>query len=211
MPTRGLIRLAVGIVFLPLLLTAIAASLTAIAEAQERLPWEQSPTSRSAGAHDAYVPPASNGYGGQNTFGGQGYGTPHGDEPYDQDYGAPPQQQDYGPPTQQPGYGAPPPGRFGPRTADGTYSRNEILTTGHRFFGSVSQGLAGVVEYAFQRAGQPNGYILGEDAGGAFIAGLRYGEGVLYTKDAGHHKVYWQGPSLGYDFGGEGSKTMVLV
>ncbi len=75
----------------------------------------------------------------------------------------------------------------------------------------MSKGLASVVEYAFQQSGRPNGYILGEDAGGAFVAGLRYGEGVLFTKDAGQHKVYWQGPSLGYDFGGEGSKTMVLV
>ena len=56
---------------------------------------------------------------------------------------------------------------------------------------------ARVVEYAFQRAGRPNGYILGEEAGGAFVAGLRYGEGTLYTKDAGNHRVFWQGPSLG--------------
>jgi hypothetical protein len=85
------------------------------------------------------------------------------------------------------------------------------VTAGHRFFGSISQGLASAVEWAFQQAGRPNGYVLGEDAGGAFIAGLRYGEGRLFTKDAGTHRVYWQGPSLGYDFGGEGSKTMVLV
>jgi len=113
------------------------------------------------------------------------------------------------------GYGepySPPP--LGPDEApppDDTYSQNEILHAGHRFFGSVSKGLASVVEYAFQKAGRPNGYILGEDAGGAFIAGLRYGEGMLYTKDAGIHKVFWQGPSVGYDFGAEGSKTMVLV
>src|SRR5206468_11245005 len=80
-----------------------------------------------------------------------------------------------------------------------------------RFFGRVSIDLAKVIEYAFQRAGRPNGYILGEEAGGAFIAGLRYGEGMLYTKDAGDHRVYWQGPSLGYDFGGEGSQPMVPV
>jgi len=92
-----------------------------------------------------------------------------------------------------------------------TYEMGEITAAGHRFFGTVSQGLASVVEYAFKRAGRPNGYILGEDAGGAFIAGLRYGEGVLHSKDAGRHKVYWQGPSLGYDFGAEGSKVMVLV
>ena len=99
-----------------------------------------------------------------------------------------------------------------PETADkGTFSVEEIKETGHRFFGKVSMGFAQVIEYAFQRAGRPNGYILGEEAGGAFIAGLRYGEGTLYTKDAGSFKVFWQGPSLGYDFGAEGSKTMVLV
>jgi hypothetical protein len=87
----------------------------------------------------------------------------------------------------------------------------EIKQAGHRFFGGVSIGLARAIEYTFQRAGRPNGYILGEEAGGAFVAGLRYGEGTLYTKDAGEHRVYWQGPSLGYDFGAEGSKTMVLV
>jgi hypothetical protein len=75
----------------------------------------------------------------------------------------------------------------------------------------VSKGLASVVEYAFQRQGRPNGYILGQDAGGAFVAGLRYGEGRLYTKEAGTHRVYWQGPSIGYDAGAEGSKVMMLV
>ncbi|HZP08814.1 DUF1134 domain-containing protein [Methyloceanibacter sp.] len=93
----------------------------------------------------------------------------------------------------------------------GTYTLEEIKDAGGRFFGKVSMGFARVVEYAFHRAGRPNGYILGEEAGGAFIAGLRYGEGTLYTKDAGSFKVYWQGPSLGYDFGADGSKTMVLV
>jgi len=93
----------------------------------------------------------------------------------------------------------------------GTYNQDEIKQAGHRFFGSISQGLASIIEYAFQKSGRPNGYILGEDAGGAFVAGLRYGEGRLYTRDAGTHRVYWQGPSVGYDFGGEGSKTMILV
>jgi hypothetical protein len=92
-----------------------------------------------------------------------------------------------------------------------SFSADEIKGAGHRFFGEVSMDLARVIEYAFQRAGRPNGYILGEEAGGAFIAGLRYGEGTLYTKDAGNHRVFWQGPSVGYDFGAEGSKTMVLV
>ena len=98
-----------------------------------------------------------------------------------------------------------------PTNGGGTFSAEEIKDAGHRFFGSVSMGLASAIEYTFQRAGRPNGYILGEEAGGAIIAGLRYGEGVLYTKDAGEHRLYWQGPSVGYDLGAEGSKTMVLV
>ena len=93
----------------------------------------------------------------------------------------------------------------------GTYSQNEVVDAGHRFFGSLSRGLAKAIEWTFRRAGRPNGYILGEDAGGAFIAGLRYGEGRLYTKHEGSRRVFWQGPSIGYDFGGEGSRTMVLV
>ena len=77
------------------------------------------------------------------------------------------------------------------------YSSNEILDAGHRLFGGVSRGLASVVERAFSTWGQPNGYILGQEGGGAFIGALRYGEGVLYTKNAGDLRVYWQGPTLG--------------
>ena len=91
------------------------------------------------------------------------------------------------------------------------YSSNEILDAGHRFFGGVSRGLASVVERAFSQWGQPNGYILGQEGGGAFIGGLRYGEGSLYTKNAGDLRVYWQGPTLGWDVGGEGARTMMLV
>jgi len=91
------------------------------------------------------------------------------------------------------------------------YSSNEVIDAGHRFFGTISRGLAELVEKAFSKWGMPNGYILGEEAGGAFVAGLRYGEGMLYTKNAGDHKVFWQGPSLGFDIGGEGARTMMLV
>lgn len=98
-----------------------------------------------------------------------------------------------------------------PPVQDGYYTQGEITDAGHRFFGSVSEGLASVIEYAFQKAGRPNGYILGEDAGGAFVAGLRYGEGTLYSRRFQRQKVFWQGPSVGYDFGAAGSKTMVLV
>ncbi len=93
----------------------------------------------------------------------------------------------------------------------GQYSSNEIIDSGHRFFGTVSRGLAQVVEKAFSQFGQPNGYILGEEASGAFVAGLRYGEGTLYTKNAGDLRVFWQGPSIGFDAGGEGARTMLLV
>ena len=86
-----------------------------------------------------------------------------------------------------------------------------MISTGHRFFGTVSRGLASVIETAVSRWGQPNGYVLGEEAGGAFFGGLRYGEGMLYTKNAGDLKVYWQGPTVGWDFGGEGARTMTLV
>lgn len=94
---------------------------------------------------------------------------------------------------------------------DDTFSVDEIKGAGHRFFGRVTENLASVIEYAFQQSGRPNGYILGEEGGGAFVAGLRYGEGTLVTRNAGQHKVFWQGPSVGYDFGAEGSKTMILV
>jgi hypothetical protein len=99
----------------------------------------------------------------------------------------------------------------GPEPAHENFSSNELVTTGHRFFGTVSRGLATVIENAVSHWGQPNGYILGEEGAGAFFGGLRYGEGVLYTKNAGDLKVYWEGPSLGWDFGGEGSRTMMLV
>jgi hypothetical protein len=93
----------------------------------------------------------------------------------------------------------------------GEFSPNEIVDAGHRFFGGISRGLATIVEKAVSQWGLPNGYILGEEGGGAFFGGLRYGEGMLYTKNAGDLKVFWQGPSVGWDFGGEGARTMMLV
>ena len=92
-----------------------------------------------------------------------------------------------------------------------SYSTNELVSKGHSFFGSVSRGLALSIEKAVSQWGQPNGYILGQEGSGAFVGGLRYGEGVLYTRNAGDLKVYWQGPSVGWDFGGDGARTMILV
>lgn len=92
-----------------------------------------------------------------------------------------------------------------------TYSSNEILDAGHRFFGTVSRDLALLVERATSQWGEPNGYILGQEASGAITLGLRYGEGVLFTRNAGNRKVFWQGPSIGFDMGGDGARTMMLV
>ncbi|WP_349435691.1 EipA family protein [Pararhizobium sp. A13] len=98
------------------------------------------------------------------------------------------------------------------QSANGSqYTMQEIVDAGHGFFGSTSGGLAKVVENAFSKYGLPNGYILGQEGSGAFVAGLTYGEGDLYTKNAGQHNVFWQGPSLGIDWGGQGSRAMMLV
>jgi hypothetical protein len=104
-----------------------------------------------------------------------------------------------GPPRQQP-----------PRD-DSRFQPEEIVDAGHRFFGGVSRGLAMVVEKAVSQWGLPNGYVLGEEAGGAFVGGLRYGDGTLYTKNAGDVRVFWQGPTLGFDAGADGARTMMLV
>ena len=91
------------------------------------------------------------------------------------------------------------------------YSSNELINTGHRFFGTISRGLASVVEKAVSQFGLPNGYILGQEGGGAVIGGLRYGDGTLFTKNAGDLRVFWQGPSIVWDLGGDGNSTMILV
>ncbi len=92
-----------------------------------------------------------------------------------------------------------------------TYTAEEILAAGHQFFGSVSGGLATLVERAVSSYGLPNGYIIGQEGSGAIIGGLRYGDGVLYTKLESARQVYWQGPSIGWDLGGDGNRTMMLV
>ena len=92
-----------------------------------------------------------------------------------------------------------------------TYSADELVHTGSRFFGSVAQGLATLVEKSVSEYGLPNGYILGEEGSGALVVGARYGQGTMYTRNRGEFSVYWQGPSIGFDFGGDGSKVMMLV
>jgi hypothetical protein len=93
----------------------------------------------------------------------------------------------------------------------GGYTMEEIIDAGGNFFGATTGGLATVVEKVFSTYGLPNGYVLGQEGSGALVGGLTYGEGTLYTKNAGDHSAYWQGPSLGWDFGAQGSRVMILV
>jgi len=91
------------------------------------------------------------------------------------------------------------------------YALNEMVEAGHKFFGSTSSTVAQTIESIFSRYGLPNGYVLGQEGSGAIVGGLTYGEGVLHTKNVGDHNVFWQGPSIGFDYGGEGARTMMLV
>ena len=92
-----------------------------------------------------------------------------------------------------------------------TYSETEILDAAGAFFGGISEGLAKVIEKAFADQGRPNAYIAGTEGGGAVGVGLRYGAGNLYHKLEGPSDVYWRGPSIGFDLGGDLSKVFILV
>jgi hypothetical protein len=91
------------------------------------------------------------------------------------------------------------------------YTIDEIRDATRGFFGTVSTNLASVIEYAFANSGRPTGYILGTEGGGAFLAGLRYGNGTLYLREGGTRPIHWHGPSVGYDVGAEGGRTLILV
>jgi hypothetical protein len=103
-----------------------------------------------------------------------------------------------------------PPAAPQPRDDD-TFTIDEVVRASNGFFGKVSAGLGSIVEHAFGKIGRPTGYILGEEGGGAFLAGLRYGKGTLYTRDGRTSTVHWHGPSIGWDFGAQGAKVMFLV
>lgn len=97
------------------------------------------------------------------------------------------------------------------RTSAETYTTDEIVTVGHQFFGKTTREIARAVEYVFQQQGEPTAYIVGEEAAGSFVGGLRYGEGTIYYKSGTKQRIYWQGPSVGFDFGANGSRSLVLV
>jgi hypothetical protein len=105
----------------------------------------------------------------------------------------------------------PPEPALPPPEQDG-YTIDEIRDATRGFFGAVSTNLASVIEHAFKQSGRPTAYVLGIEGGGAFLAGLRFGEGTLYMRSQpGIRKVYWHGPSLGTDFGASGSRTLFLI
>ena len=103
-----------------------------------------------------------------------------------------------------------PPGPSTPADAEG-YTIEEIRAASAGFFGQVSANLGAVIEYLFSKSGRPTGYVLGTEGGGAFLAGVRYGDGTLYLRSGGTQRVFWHGPSVGFDVGGEGSKTLFLI
>ena len=95
--------------------------------------------------------------------------------------------------------------------SDDTFSPNEIVKAGSDFFGISTEVMAKAVQRVFEDLGQPDAYIKGEEGSGAVIVGLRYGSGWLIRKNFDPEKVYWRGPSIGFDVGGNGSKVFTLV
>jgi len=92
-----------------------------------------------------------------------------------------------------------------------TFQRDDLLAAGEGVFGKGAEGLAGLLEKVLKEQGRPNAYIAGREASGAFVVGVRYGSGVMTHKVEGQQPVYWTGPSLGFDVGGDANKVFVLV
>ncbi len=104
-------------------------------------------------------------------------------------------------------------GLISPLMADsaGKYDKDTIISEASDFLGSGAEGLASVIEKAFEDHGQPDGYIKGREAAGAIVVGLRYGDGDIYLKNGFTRQVHWQGPSIGFDWGGNAAKVFMLV
>lgn len=92
-----------------------------------------------------------------------------------------------------------------------TYQEDDLIGAAEGVFGEGAQGLAGLIEDLLRDQGEPNGYIVGREGGGAFVLGVRYGSGTLYHKVEGQKPVYWTGPSIGPDVGANAGSTFILV
>jgi hypothetical protein len=98
----------------------------------------------------------------------------------------------------------------GPGAPAAPYEEDEIVHRVSDFMGVTAETAGGIIEKTFKDQGRPTAYIAGEEGSGAFIGGLRYGKGLLYMKGRPAITVYWQGPSVGFDIGGNGSRVFVL-
>ena len=92
-----------------------------------------------------------------------------------------------------------------------SYQEDDLIGAAEGVFGKGAEGLAGIIEKILKDQGRPNAYIAGREASGAFVVGLRYGSGTLNHKIEGKREVYWTGPSIGFDVGGNAANTFVLV
>ena len=92
-----------------------------------------------------------------------------------------------------------------------TYKEDDLIGAAEGLFGKGAEGLARMIQDLLKKQGEPNAYIVGREAGGAFIVGARYGSGTLYHKVEGQRPVYWTGPSVGFDAGANAGNTFVLV
>lgn len=107
--------------------------------------------------------------------------------------------------------GAAPPSAHGAAASSQVYQKDDLIGAAEGVFGKGAEGLAGIIEKILNDQGEPNAYVAGREASGAFVVGLRYGSGTLYHKVEGQREVYWTGPSVGFDVGGNASKSFVLV
>lgn len=104
-----------------------------------------------------------------------------------------------------------PPSADATTNASETFKRDDLIAAGEGVFGKGAEGFASLIERILKDQGEPNAYIAGREAAGAFVVGLRYGSGVMTHKVEGQRPVYWTGPSVGFDVGGDANKVFVLV